>query len=150
MYTYAISFFFQELFLNQNLLWFFILSGWGDFVIVMVDVKTEQLSKIWCQFWGTRLCSVIDEVIRFPGTDGFPYNFRKLSCFRKIWNLLEKVHRLYCINYTICTSRTVFEKFHICTTGGVPNKNQKTLFGKCSYWAFLFLLGAPAKKLFFK
>ena len=25
-------------------------------------------------------------------------------------------------------------------TGGVPNQNQKTLFGKGSYWAFLFLL----------
>ena len=38
----------------------------------------------------------------------------------------------------------------VLITGGVPNKNQKTLFGKCSYWAFLFLLGAPAKKLFLK
>ena len=35
-------------------------------------------------------------------------------------------------------------------TGGVPNKNQKTLFGKCSNRAYLFLMGTPAKKLFLK
>ena len=40
-------------------------------------------------------------------------------------------------------------KFWPCT-GGVRNKNIKTLFGKCSYCAFMFLKRAPAKKIFFK
>ena len=33
-------------------------------------------------------------------------------------------------------------------TGGVPNKNQETLFEKCSYWELLFLNGASAKIFF--